>query len=92
MKDIKYYLSKVLSKFIPAFRKIETVLADKEMSNNTKVKAIKWLILQLDAELADDGRDSIESYVENTNCNENFKHSEYCLLNKHDFNAEIFLN
>mgnify|MGYP001339885925 CR=1 FL=1 len=92
MKDIKKHLSTWLGKFIPAFRKIEDVLADKDMSNTSKVKAIKWITLELSADLSEDAKLYMEGYIEKANDCDNSLVSKKYFFKSHDFDGHVFLN
>ena len=90
MKDIKQCLREVLKKYMPAFRRIEEVLADKEMSNSSKLKAVKWITLQLDCDVAEQVQLLFESYIEDVNDNSGVS-VKYALVH-HDFDCQVFLN
>lgn len=94
MKDITFYLSQVLNKLIPSFRKIEDILSDKSTSSESKISAIKWVILETDAELGDFGKSYIEEFVRNSamSGHDEGRVAEEHFFKGHDFNATIFLN
>lgn len=93
MKDITFFLGQLLQKFIPAFKKIEDVLADKTVTPHSKIRAIKWIILELDAEMSDNSKEFIEDFIAKTTLQpREGKVAEELFFARHDFNGLIFFN
>lgn len=92
MKNFKIYLSSLLSKFIPVFREIEKVIADKEMSDSSKVKSIKWILIHLDSDLQEEATKHFQELVMEVSKMDEAKVTECHFFKGLNFNSEIFLN
>lgn len=93
MNGLTNHLSILLSKVIPLFRKVEGVLEDKSICNKSKVQAIRWLVLEFDADWSDDAKEYIKELVFMASiCDETLGATETIDLNSFNFSAKYFLN